>query len=232
MRPMISRGGRCALKTSWTQTTLNPPWTLGGYCPKTDPLKPCRLQHFDRAWSRRLHTTQTSLLQSQNKPTTEDAIASTINPGRSFPNKLHSTTTATRKAPLKHGIPAFIALGSNLGDTLSNIESACNLMDADPGIRVEKTSALYETAPMYVEDQGRFLNGACEIRTTYAPLELLDRLQWIERELKREKVVEKGPRTIDLDVLMYGDEIVKEERLSIPHPLMHEREFVLRPLVE
>lgn len=119
-----------------------------------------------------------------------------------------------------------------MGDTLANIEAACNLMDADPGIRIERTSALYETQPMYVEDQNRFLNGACEIRTSYKPLELLDRLQAIEKELKREKIVEKGPRTIDLDILMYNNTAMRDERLTIPHPLMHEREFVLRPLVE
>ncbi|KFH42943.1 Folic acid synthesis protein-like protein [Hapsidospora chrysogenum ATCC 11550] len=126
---------------------------------------------------------------------------------------------------------AYIALGSNLGDRVAEIEKACNLMDKR-GIRVKRTSSLWETEPMYVKDQDRFLNGACEVETELEPLALLDQLQAIEREMGRKKVIDKGPRNIDLDILLYGDEKVQHERLNVPHVGIPEREFVLRPLAE
>ncbi|KAK8159880.1 folic acid synthesis protein-like protein [Phyllosticta citribraziliensis] len=127
---------------------------------------------------------------------------------------------------------AFIALGSNMGDRISMIEKACRAMESDGDIRVLRTSNLWETEPMYVKDQDRFLNGACEIETSLSPIQLLDKLQDIERRLDRKKVIDKGPRTIDLDILLYGNVCVSEPRLTIPHPLMREREFVLRPLCD
>ncbi|KAK8173153.1 folic acid synthesis protein-like protein [Phyllosticta citrichinensis] len=127
---------------------------------------------------------------------------------------------------------AFIALGSNMGDRISMIEKACRAMERDGDIKILRTSNLWETEPMYVKDQDRFLNGACEIETSLSPIQLLDKLQDIERRLDRKKVIDKGPRTIDLDILLYGNVCVSEPRLTVPHPLMREREFVLRPLCE
>ncbi|KAH7165474.1 Dihydropteroate synthase-like protein [Dactylonectria macrodidyma] len=126
---------------------------------------------------------------------------------------------------------AYIALGSNLGDRVAEIERACNEMD-HRGIKVKRTSSLWETEPMYVKDQDRFVNGACEVETELEPLALLDELQAIEREMGRKKVIDKGPRNIDLDILLYGDEKVSHERLTVPHAGVLEREFVLRPLAE
>ena len=145
---------------------------------------------------------------------------------------------------------AYIALGSNLADRISMIETACREM-RNQGIVVMRSSALYETQPMYLEDQQPFINGACKvcrikcsavhvlnlitffkIETTLNPLELLDSLKEIEAKLGRVKTVENGPRTIDLDVLMYDEDRVTNERLTIPHERMFEREFVLRPLCE
>ncbi|KAK0629978.1 Dihydropteroate synthase-like protein [Bombardia bombarda] len=126
---------------------------------------------------------------------------------------------------------AYIALGSNLGDRIGWIEKACNEMDAQ-GIRVKRTSSLWETEPMYVLDQDRFVNGVCEVETTLEPLALLDALQAIENGLGRKKLIDKGPRNIDLDILMYESEIVDHPRLKIPHIGIQEREFVLRPLAE
>ena len=141
---------------------------------------------------------------------------------------------------------ATIAFGSNLGDRVHHIESALRLMSKH-GISVLKTSPLYETAAMYYEDQGRFINGVCrvgcnmkrspttdhcQIRTDKDPLALLDCLQAIEQSLGRERLVEKGPRTIDLDILMYSEQQMDTPRLVIPHPGIREREFVLRPLNE
>lgn len=85
---------------------------------------------------------------------------------------------------------------------------------------------------MYVKDQDRFINGVCEVETELEPLALLDALQAIEREMGREKVIDKGPRNIDLDILLYGDERIRNDRLNIPHVGIPEREFVLRPLAE
>lgn len=126
---------------------------------------------------------------------------------------------------------AYIALGSNLGDRVTEIEKACHEMDAR-GIKVKRTSNLWETEPMYVLEQDRFVNGACEVETELEPLALLDQLQDIERSMGRKKLIDKGPRNIDLDVLLYGDEEVNHERLQVPHIGIPEREFVLRPLAE
>ncbi|KAG6041378.1 hypothetical protein E4U41_004682 [Claviceps citrina] len=124
---------------------------------------------------------------------------------------------------------AYIALGSNLGDRVAAIQKACTEMDRR-GIRVKRTSSLWETEPMYVLDQDPFLNGACEVETDLEPLALLDELQSIEKHLGRRKLVDKGPRNIDLDILLYGDEVVRHDRLDVPHVGIPEREFVLRPL--
>ncbi|KAJ5542440.1 hypothetical protein N7535_004860 [Penicillium sp. DV-2018c] len=124
---------------------------------------------------------------------------------------------------------AFIALGSNVGDRVEMIEQA--LLELDRlGIKVKRTSSLFETAPMYVLDQDPFINGVCEVETTLAPLELLDTVQSIEIALGRKKLIDKGPRSIDLDILLYDQEVFSHERLNIPHKLMLERDFVLRPL--
>ncbi|KAL8767409.1 MAG: hypothetical protein Q9209_006099 [Squamulea sp. 1 TL-2023] len=125
----------------------------------------------------------------------------------------------------------FVALGSNIGDRVSMIEQACVEMTRR-GLKVRHTSSLYETEAMYKTDQQSFVNGVCEITTTLTPIKLLDQLQYIERSLGRIKTVENGPRTIDLDILLYDNQTVNEERLQIPHPRMTEREFVLRPLCD
>lgn len=126
---------------------------------------------------------------------------------------------------------AYIALGSNIGDRVRWIEEACTWMSRK-GINLKRTSSLWETKPMYVLSQGNFLNGVCEVETELSPLDLLDQLQDIERELGRVKTINKGPRNIDLDILLYDDELVNHNRLQIPHPGIPEREFALRPLSE
>ncbi|KAM3511708.1 hypothetical protein MY11210_004665 [Beauveria gryllotalpidicola] len=131
----------------------------------------------------------------------------------------------------KRTTTAYIALGGNLGDRVAEIERACNEMDRR-GIKVTRTSSLWETEPMYVTDQDRFLNGVCEVETELQPMALLDELQSIERDLGRRKLIDKGPRNIDLDILLYGDERISNERLTVPHIGIPEREFVLRPLSE
>lgn len=127
---------------------------------------------------------------------------------------------------------AFIAFGSNVGNRVHYIEAACKALNAEDAIVMKRTSSLWETKAMYVLDQSDFLNGVCEVETTLEPTKLLDRLQHIENSLNRRKTVDKGPRTIDLDILLYDETIVESERLSIPHKLMLERAFVLEPLTE
>ncbi|KAJ5438670.1 Folic acid synthesis protein fol1 [Penicillium daleae] len=126
---------------------------------------------------------------------------------------------------------AFIALGSNVGDRVEMIEKACLELDR-ANIKVKRTSSLFETTPMYVLEQDTFINGVCEVETTLAPMELLDTLQSLENALGRKKLIDKGPRSIDLDILLYDQEVFSHERLIVPHKLMLERDFVLRPLCQ
>ncbi|KAF4637185.1 hypothetical protein G7Y89_g895 [Cudoniella acicularis] len=134
-------------------------------------------------------------------------------------------------AGLRQPRQAYIAFGSNLGDRVGWIEKALAEMPKH-GINVVRASSMWETDPMYFQKQEKFLNGVCEVTTLHEPIKLLDTLQKIEELLGREKFIDKGPRNIDLDILLYGDEIVNHERLKIPHPGIPEREFVLRPLAE
>lgn len=126
---------------------------------------------------------------------------------------------------------AYLALGSNVGNRIEMIESAIQEM-TNRGLSVIRTSSLYETKPMYLEDQETFINGACEIETSLSPTDLLVQLKQIEKGLGRVKTVENGPRTVDLDILLYDKERVEESHLSVPHKRMLEREFVLRPLCD
>jgi 2-amino-4-hydroxy-6-hydroxymethyldihydropteridine diphosphokinase len=129
---------------------------------------------------------------------------------------------------------SFIGLGSNLGDPQGQIRRALELLAAEDGVEVVAVSALLETDPVGYEDQPRFLNGAAELRTTLTARELLERLLGIERRLGRIRGEGPrfGPRTIDLDLLLHGDEVVAEQGLVVPHPRLHERRFALEPLAE
>lgn len=127
-------------------------------------------------------------------------------------------------------VVCYIGLGSNVGDREVNLRSALDRLGECEGVEVTKVSSFIETDPVGGPPQGKFLNAAAELRTTLGPEELLDRLQEIENDLGRERTVKWGPRTIDLDILLYGNDVIRTERLTVPHPLMHERGFVLRPL--
>jgi 2-amino-4-hydroxy-6-hydroxymethyldihydropteridine diphosphokinase len=128
---------------------------------------------------------------------------------------------------------AFVGLGANLGPKEVTILRAVDLLGAEPGIQVLALSQLRETDPVGKLDQPQFLNGALEVETTLAPRELLEVLLRIERELGRVRGGERfGPRTIDLDLLLYADDVVDEPGLRVPHPRLHERRFALEPLAE
>jgi len=126
----------------------------------------------------------------------------------------------------------YIGVGSNLGDRKKHIEDAIEKLKNIEGVEVKRVSSIYETEPVGGPKQGKYLNGAIEIETGLGPREFLGKLQDIEKELGRKKTVKNGPRTIDLDILLYGDNKIDEPDLKIPHPNMHEREFVMKPLKE
>ncbi len=126
---------------------------------------------------------------------------------------------------------AYIGIGSNLGNREENCLRAIELLEKR-GIVVKKRSSMYETEPWGVKEQPRFINMAIEVETDIGPGELLRILKDVEKEIGREETFRWGPRVVDLDILLYEDLILKEPDLEIPHPLMHERDFVLRPLCE
>ncbi len=128
---------------------------------------------------------------------------------------------------------AYVGLGGNLGDRRSYLERALDLLDRDPEIRVADVSSFRDTEPVGYVDQPRFLNAVAAVETELGPRELLERMLAVERVLGRERVGPRyGPRTIDLDLLLYGDEEIAEPGLVIPHPRLAERAFVLEPLAE
>jgi 2-amino-4-hydroxy-6-hydroxymethyldihydropteridine diphosphokinase len=135
-------------------------------------------------------------------------------------------------------VMAYVALGSNLGRRKSAVAAALEHLDALPGCRVRRTAPFFETLPVEAPPgSGPFINTAAAVETTLPPLELLEALLHIERILGRDRHTIPGvaplrnaPRAIDLDLLLYGDHILQSLPLDIPHPRMHEREFVLEPL--
>jgi 2-amino-4-hydroxy-6-hydroxymethyldihydropteridine diphosphokinase len=131
-------------------------------------------------------------------------------------------------------VRAYVGLGANLGDRESTIRRAIELLAAEPAVEVVAVSSLRETDPVGYAEQPRFLNGVAAVETGLGPRTLLDRLLAVERELGRvrDEGPRFGPRTIDLDLLLYGDEVLDEPGLTVPHPRLAERLFVLEPLYE
>ena len=128
---------------------------------------------------------------------------------------------------------AFVGLGANLGDRETTLRSALERLSAEPGVELVAVSSFRDTAPIGIAVQPRFLNAAAAVVTTLSAHDLLDRLLAIERRLGRTREGPRfGPRTIDLDLLLYGDERIQEEGLEVPHPRLHERLFALEPLAD
>lgn len=127
---------------------------------------------------------------------------------------------------------AYLSLGSNIGNRLDYLKKAVKLLNDTESIIVNRVSSVYETDPVGYEEQAPFLNIAVELETSLTPHELLKQCNRIEAELGRTRDIRWGPRTVDLDILLYNEEILKTEDLIIPHPRMTERGFVLIPLVE
>lgn len=126
---------------------------------------------------------------------------------------------------------AFLSLGSNIGDRRQNLHRAIELLET-ADMRVVRRSSLYDTEPQDMRNQPWFLNTVMQVETSLFPKQLLARIHKVERELGRKRVVPKGPRTIDIDILLYGNSIIKTADLEIPHPRFSERRFVLEPLCE
>jgi len=127
---------------------------------------------------------------------------------------------------------AGIGLGSNIGDKAGNIDRALAALDAIPGIRVTARSRYYRTAPWGVTDQDWFVNACALVETTLSPRALLDACLAIEAELGRKRLERWGPRLIDLDILFFGEETIDQPGLTVPHPHLLERAFVLVPLAD
>ena len=129
-------------------------------------------------------------------------------------------------------VVCYLSVGSNLGNRRKNIQKALDYLAKTKGIKIEKSSRIYETEPMSSPPQGKFLNAAVKIRTSLRPQLLLAVLKKIEKDLGRKPTVRFGPRAIDVDILLYADKMIKSKNLVIPHPRMFTREFVLKPLRE
>ena len=129
-------------------------------------------------------------------------------------------------------VRAFLSLGSNLGDRAATLEAALRALETSGDVRILRRSSLYETAPVGKTDQPEFYNLVAEIETSLNPEALLDRCQEVERALGRVRTERWGPRTVDVDVLLYDRISVTTERLAVPHPELLRRRFALEPLLE
>jgi 2-amino-4-hydroxy-6-hydroxymethyldihydropteridine diphosphokinase len=136
--------------------------------------------------------------------------------------------------PHAYVVRAYVGLGSNLGDREATLLAAVETLRAEPDVEVVALSGLIETEPVGVLEQPRFVNGVVALDTTLPARALLERLLDVERRFgrTREGLPAQGPRTLDLDLLLYGDDEIDEPGLQVPHPRMHERPFVLGPLAE
>ena len=127
---------------------------------------------------------------------------------------------------------AYVGLGANIGEPRRQLQDALRELGALPATRVTATSSFYRSAPVGHLDQPEFLNAVAELNTGLPPESLLDNLQEIEKRHGRERPFAGAPRTLDLDLLLHGDNVVTTSRLTVPHPRMHQRLFVLGPLAE
>ena len=126
---------------------------------------------------------------------------------------------------------AYLSLGSNVGNRERMLGEALRLLES-PGLHVLRVSPVYETEPQDLKNQPWFLNLVAGVQTGLFPMQLLTRVRRIERELGRKRTVDKGPRSIDIDILLYGESVIDSQDLVVPHPRMTERRFVLQPLAD
>lgn len=131
-----------------------------------------------------------------------------------------------------NGILCYIGVGSNLGDSLKNCRSAVEGLSGTEGIELATVSSFYKTEPVGIENQNYFINAVIEIKTTLTAQKLFEAMQNIENNMGRQREAKGGPRIIDLDLLFYGQNVIHEHNLIVPHPEIHKRRFVLEPLSE
>ncbi|WP_027356279.1 2-amino-4-hydroxy-6-hydroxymethyldihydropteridine diphosphokinase [Desulfofundulus thermocisternus] len=129
-------------------------------------------------------------------------------------------------------VVAYIGLGSNMGGKKANLKAALELLGRVPGVKILRVAPFYRTEPVGYTDQDWFVNTVAEVETTLSPRELLAACLEVENRLGRVRGVRWGPRVIDLDLLLYNGQVIDEPDLVVPHPLMHERAFVLVPLAD
>ncbi len=127
---------------------------------------------------------------------------------------------------------AFVGVGTNMGDRLQNINDAVKAIELLPNTKVEKISKIYETLPWGVENQPNFLNGVLKVETEFSASAFLGCLLGIEASMGRVRTIKNGPRIIDLDLLIFGNEVINTAELTLPHPFIEQREFVLKPLLD
>ena len=127
---------------------------------------------------------------------------------------------------------AFVGIGTNMGDRISNINSAIEAVKLLPFTKVEDVSNIYETEPWGFKEQPNFLNGVIKVSTDFSPAALLGALLGIEASMGRVRQIKNGPRVLDLDLLIYDDKVINTKELVLPHPYIMEREFVLKPLCD
>ncbi|MFH1707172.1 MAG: 2-amino-4-hydroxy-6-hydroxymethyldihydropteridine diphosphokinase [Planctomycetota bacterium] len=127
---------------------------------------------------------------------------------------------------------AYLGLGSNLGDRPDNIRRAVELLNGREGLKVRRVAEIFASEPVAFMPQDEYLNTVAEVETLLEPEDLLRATQAVERELGRDTKADWGPRTIDIDILFYGDAVIVSTDLVVPHPLVCERIFVLKPMVE
>ena len=130
------------------------------------------------------------------------------------------------------GITAYVALGANLADPVAQVRAGIEALAVLPGTRLIAQSSLYRTAPVGYADQPDFINAVAKLQTELSAVELMRALQAIETKHHRVRGEANAARTLDLDLLLFGNDIIREASLTVPHPRMHERAFVLMPLAE
>ncbi|MCX5849883.1 MAG: 2-amino-4-hydroxy-6-hydroxymethyldihydropteridine diphosphokinase [Deltaproteobacteria bacterium] len=131
-----------------------------------------------------------------------------------------------------NGIICYIGIGSNLGNALKNCQYAVENLSLSRGIEITGVSSFYKTEPVGIENQNYFVNAVVEIKTILSARNILETLHNIENDMGRKREMKGGPRIIDIDLLFYGRDVIREADLIVPHPEIHERRFVLEPLCE
>lgn len=126
----------------------------------------------------------------------------------------------------------YLGIGSNLGDSVRQVQHAIEQLSQLPSSRLVASSSLYRTAPVGPQDQPDFINTVVALETQISPIALLDAAQQLEKDAGRKRLRHWGERTLDVDILLYGDQVIHQPRLDVPHPQMTKRAFVLFPLVE